>query len=296
MSQRTSSSRARPLLLAGLLALGGCLDDCGSGGSYDPTPGPGELGNGEFHYRCVTDDDPACLAGTTVADFPARVAVGGRFELSYTWNDAASNPLPDLRSAAPERLSLKNETFTALADGYSAVLAVVGNNDIGDLIHILASVPTEVAVQVERVDYVEYTLAAGAEVRFQAITRDDDSYVLAGLLEFAFAVDDPAVAEIVGTTEGHVMVRGVAPGSTVLHASLGDLTAELTITVEAGTTTGDPTEGTGTGTDSDSTTGDSTTDGTTSGTTGSTTDDSTTGSTTGTTDGTTGTSSTGGVL
>src|SRR5262245_14572784 len=122
MSQRTSYTRSRPVLLAGLLALGGCFDSCGDGSSYDPQPGPGELGNGDFHYNCISDDDPACVGGAGVANFPARVAVGGQFALTYTWNDDASQPPPDLRTSAPERLRYQGGVFTPLADGYTAVL------------------------------------------------------------------------------------------------------------------------------------------------------------------------------
>jgi hypothetical protein len=160
MNQRPSSV-PRALLLAGLCAAGGCLDDCGGSGDYDPQPGPGELGNGEFHYYCLTDDDPACSDGPGVGDFPARVAVGGRFRLTYTWDDAAQ-PAPTLRSSVPERLAVDDDTFTPLAAGFTAVLAVVGNSDIGDLIHLHAGDPERLAVQVDRVDYVDYELAEGA--------------------------------------------------------------------------------------------------------------------------------------
>lgn len=290
MSQRTSSSGPRPLLLAWLLALGGCFDDCGNDDFYDPQPGPGELGNGEFHYRCIGDGDPACSDGGSVGNFPARVAVGGRFELEYTWNDDVSRPPPDLRSGASERLRLQGEIFTPLAEGYTAVLALLPDSDIGDLIHIRASTPIEAALQYQRVDYSAYSLVEGDELRFDAITRDGDAYVLAGLLTFTFAVDDPAVAEIVGTGDAHVILRAQGEGTTVLHATLGDLTTDLEISVGQGPVTStDPTTDAQTTTDS-STTDDSTvgTD-TTESTTG-TTDTTDTGDTAGTTD------TTGGVL
>jgi hypothetical protein len=245
MNQRPSSV-PRALLLAGLCAAGGCLDDCGGSGDYDPQPGPGELGNGEFHYYCLTDDDPACSDGPGVGDFPARVAVGGRFRLTYTWDDAAQ-PAPTLRSSVPERLAVDDDTFTPLAAGFTAVLAVVGNSDIGDLIHLHAGDPERLAVQVDRVDYVDYELAEGAEVRFAAIARDDDDYILAGALAVTFTLDDPTVAEFVGGTGAHTVVRALAPGQTVLRATLGALTTEVALTVLAPE---DPTDGDTTGSSS----------------------------------------------
>src|SRR5690606_18059723 len=111
--KNTSTRSPRPLLLVAVLALGGCLDDCGGDDPYDPQPGPGELGNGDFHYRCISDGDPACASGSSVGEFPARVAVGGRFKLDYTWNDDDSaTPPPGLRSAASARLRLDGEIFT----------------------------------------------------------------------------------------------------------------------------------------------------------------------------------------
>ncbi|HEY8378453.1 MAG TPA: hypothetical protein VIK91_18280 [Nannocystis sp.] len=277
MSPNTPLSRSRPLLLGGLLMIAGCIEPCSdAGGPWEA--GPGELGKGVFHYHCISDDDPACHPGDETANFPARIAVGGRFELSFTWNES-SQVQPGLRSAAPDRLRVSGDTFTALAEGYTAVLAVYLNDDIADLIHIHASAPTRVGVQVNRVDYVDYVLAPGAEVRVQAITRDDDDYILAGLLNFEFTVDDPAVAEIVGVSPGFATLRGIGPGSTVLHARLGELVADVKLTV-----TGDPGPG--------STTGD-TGDTTTSSTTGDT-GDATTGDTDDTDTDSTGSSSTGG--
>ena len=275
--RRTSHPRlSRALALVGLCALGGCTDD-----PYNPVPGPGELGNGEFNYVCLTDDDPACPVGPGVGNFPARFALGGRFGLQYDWDDAGKPPA-DLRSAAPARLKLAGEVFTALADGYTGVLALRSDGSVGDLIHVLVSTPTRVAVQVDRIDYAEYNAVAGQEIRFHAVARDDDAYDLAGALEFTWQVDDPAVAELIGTKGAHAFVRMLAPGTTTLRASLGDLTQEATLLVEQGAFTTGATDGTAT--DGTATDGTSTGDGST-GSTGSTGDGSSGGDSTGTTGG-----------
>ena len=276
MSHTKRTHHPRALLLAGLCTLGGCLDDCGGDGYYDPTPGPGELGNGDFLYYCITDDDPACVGGPGVGNFPARIALGGRFRLQYVWDDANKAP-PDLRSAVPDRLQVQGEIFTALATGYTAVLAVVANSDIGDLIHVDVWPPSAVAIQVDRIDYFQYTASVGQEVRFDAITRDIDQYTLAGALEFTWAIDDPSVAELTGSTGAHATFKMNAAGMTKLRASIGDLTKEIDLVVEDGVVT----------------TSDASSGGTAGGSTDGTTDG-TTGDSTGSTGGTTGDSSSGG--
>lgn len=227
------SSRAHPpsrALLVGLCCLSGCFDDC-DGSSYDPTPGPGELGNGDFHYYCTGADDPACPDDESSGPFPARFAVGGEFRLGYTWTDDASQPPPDLRTSAEDRLALVGEVFTPLVAGYTAVLALVGNSDVGDLIHVLAAEPTELAIQRDHIDLFELVLAIDEEATTRAISRDGDGYILAGTLTFAFEVDDPAIATIVGTTAGAAVLHGMAAGTTTLRASLGPLSAEIPVTV-----------------------------------------------------------------
>lgn len=240
MSLRTPrSSRA---LLVGLCCLSGCFDDCG-GYNYDPSPGPGELGNGDFYYYCNSTDDPACPEGYDTGPFPARFLIGGEFRLSYTFDDATL-PTPELRSGAEDRLATKGEVFSPLVEGYTAVLAMSAG-DVGDLIHLYASVPTQVAVQWDLVDLFELPMSVGDELTLRAITRDGEGYILAGTRTFAFAIDDPTVATIVGTTAGSLVVHGVAAGTTTLRASLGELTAEIPVTVaDVAVTTGETSTGT----------------------------------------------------
>jgi len=230
-------------LLLGLWCLGGCVvDDCDST-PYDPAPGPGELGKGDFHYFCTSADDPACPDLYDTGPFPARFAVGGQFRLAYTWEDENSQPPPDLRPSSEERMKVVGEVFTPLVVGYTAVLAVVGDSDIGDLIHLLAREPSELRIQLDHVDLIELDLGIDEERTVKAIARDGE-YILAGTLTYAFEVLDPAVATLSGTTPGSALLRGVAAGSTTLRASLGPLTVEVPVIVsDVAVTTGDLTTG-----------------------------------------------------
>lgn len=263
MSRRTPLQTSRALLATALIALGGCVDDCG-GPPHASLPGPGELGRGDFHYRCIGAGDPACSPGETVASFPSRIALGGRFELDYTWNDDDDEqPQPSLRSPAPERLRLQGKTFTALAYGYTAVLAVLPDSSIGDLIHLHVSDPVALDLLHDGVAYRSYILVEGEELRLDVRPRDEDDYELAGLLKYEFAVDDPSVVELVGAGDAHAVVRARSEGAAVLRASLGALTAELTVTVvphwapTTGSTT-DSTDSTGDTDDTSDSTGDTT--------------------------------------
>lgn len=273
-----------------LLVLG--LTACSDSYTHDPGPAYGELGVGVFLYECPTSGDPFCDGGTGVGDeFPRAFALGGRINLQYDWRDDEEHigdPPPQLQSASPSFLTREGDGFTALATGYAAVLAVTGNSEVVDLIHI----------QIREVDALQVvpaglpgaaplqalTLSAGTTSELQALAVDTDRVLLGGVLGHTWTSADPAVLAVVaGGDSGRVRVAAGIAGTTTLTVVHDTVTVQLTITVE-----GETDEPTGSSGDSSS---DSTGDSTSSGTdTGSDTD-ATTGTGTGDS-----TSSTGGVL
>ena len=68
---------------------------CGDPFTNEPAK-EGELGVGNFLYRCVGDSDPYCDEGGTAENFPEAIAVGGRFNLDY--NQDIDGAVPRVKS------------------------------------------------------------------------------------------------------------------------------------------------------------------------------------------------------
>ena len=240
--------RKPPLLL--VLTLTACSDSY----THDPGPAYGELGVGVFLYECPTSGDPFCDGGTGVGDeFPRAFALGGRINLQYDWRDDAEHigdPPPQLQSASSSFLTREGDGFTALATGYAAVLAVTGNNEVVDLIHLqirevdaLQVVPAELpgAAPLQAL-----TLAAGTTSELQALAVDTDRVLLGGVLGHTWTSADPEIVAVVaGGDSGRVRVAAGIAGTTTLTVAHDAVTVQLTITVE-----GETNEPTGSSSDS----------------------------------------------
>jgi hypothetical protein len=225
-----------------VLALG--LTACSD--TYDPNPGPkyGELGVGVFLYECPSSGDPFCSDGTGVAgQFPQAFALGGRINLEYDWRDDdehIGDPPPQLQSASPSLLTRQGDGFTAVAPGYAAVLAVTGNNEVVDLVHLhirevhaLQVVPAD---QLGAAPLQQLRLERGAERELQAIAVDSDSVMLGGVLGHTWTSADPTIAHVVaGGDSGRVRIEALESGTTTLTVVRDAMSVQLTVTVE-----GDP--------------------------------------------------------
>lgn len=222
-----------------VLALG--LTACSD--TYDPNPGPkyGELGVGVFLYECPSSGDPFCSDGTgTAGKFPQAFALGGRINLEYDWRDDdehIGDPPPQLQSASPSLLTREGDGFTAAATGYAAVLAVTGNNEVVDLVHLhireideLQVVPAD---QHAAAPLQQLTLDRGDERELQAIAVDSDSVLLGGVLGHTWTSADPTIVAVVaGGDSGRVRVEALQSGTTTLTLVHDELSVQLTVTVE----------------------------------------------------------------
>ena len=222
-----------------VLALG--LTACSD--TYDPNPGPkyGELGVGVFLYECPSSGDPFCSDGIGTGDeFPQAFALGGRINLEYDWRDDTEHigdPPPQLQSAAPSLLTREGDGFTALATGYAAVLAVTGNNEVVDLVHLhireideLQVVPAD---QPGAAPLQQLMLARGDDRELQAIAVDSDSVLLGGVLGHTWTSADPTIVAIVaGGGSGRARIRAFQSGTTTLTLAHDTMSVQLTVTVE----------------------------------------------------------------
>lgn len=252
---------------------------CGDPFTNEPAK-EGELGVGNFLYRCVGDSDPYCDEGGTAENFPEAIAVGGRFNLDY--NQDIDGAVPRVKSGSDAIVSDGNALVMARA-GYGVVLAVEGFGDVVDLLHIPGRDVTRIAVTtMDSQELQSIELAPGDRIALRARPQDDLRSTLGGSLDYAWASDDEAVFEIASADlDESVEIEAVAPGTAMLMVSTGMFTQMIPVEVEGevGTTgdTGD-TESTDGDTDGDTEattedTGDSegeSTDGSTDGTTGDT--------------------------
>ena len=236
--QRASAGKRWPVRAAAVLAaLGlGCT-------GITPPGNNGELNNGVFSYSCDSDSDPACDSETgMVQAMPSRIAVGGRFTLTYTpspfGDDTGGSAIVEPASKA---LLTQTETFgssfKALKPGLCAVLARRGDV-VTDFIHMrLETVDhlqvdstSDTAGAQEGVESIE--LSTGEVVKLRAFPVDEADELLAGALSAHWtSSDDLVVAFDDLASDNGVTLQAMGAGTATLQVTVEDLTKEISVTV-----------------------------------------------------------------
>jgi hypothetical protein len=271
------------------LALVGCSDTC------NDTTGPGtvgELGNGRFHYTCGGQSDPACESLADGDYFPDCIALAGAFDLEYELLDDSALETNDLDpvlyiESVNQHFFRGTDDFEALRVG-SAAFVVREGERVLDLIHLQIVEPDgiDVVTSDPATSTSAVEIAAGDTEVLRVFPRSSECLGLGGAVPIEADSSDAAVA---GVSAGDVLrIEGLAPGTAVVRARLGELEQAITVTVVSGPidpVTGEDSEGssdTGTGTTDDTGTTDGTgTTGPGTGTTGETSGSSSGGSSTG---------------
>jgi len=253
------STRVPATIAACLATLLACNDD------YEPPPSAqGELGRGEFTYRCSGQSDALCPGSSqTATGFPKAVAQGGRFSLDYAYNeDYAGMALPLLKTSAPARIADANGIFTGIALGYTSIIGVSGTSEVIDVKHMRLAAIDHLEVTEDFLTIGEtVTVSAGAELALTVSPYGAQDELLAGSLDYTWTTADPTIAAVVGAgTDDLASIEGLSEGETTVTVQVGELALQIAVVVLPGTT-------------SDS---DGTTTGTTTGSTGDTDDSSTT--------------------
>jgi hypothetical protein len=97
----------------------------------------GELGQGKFKYGCVEQGDAACNKGLSADAFPARIALGGRFRVTYERFDY---PYPDsvvVSSGSDQYITAENGAFVAEKAGHGVLLAHrTSDSRVMDFVHL----------------------------------------------------------------------------------------------------------------------------------------------------------------
>jgi hypothetical protein len=255
------------------------------GGEFEPTPpepgAPGELENGTFHYRCLDEGDARCDEGEPDGVYIPRIAVRGRFGLSY--QASAGSGSRSVTAPGTGKRLIGSGAFEARLRGAAVILA--GRSTVEDLIHVYIEEVASLRVRgLDNQPITQMSLVQGEEVVLLPRPYSSGRLFLAGSLGYDWESGDPDV--IVRTNPGGARrgeFEAVGPGETVLTVTTvgKSLTIPVSVTEHEPDTGGSGETDSGTDTESGSDTGSTSTSGATT-TTGSTTSATTTESTTGT--------------
>jgi hypothetical protein len=205
------------------LLASGCDED-------EDLPGErGDLGEGNFVYRCLGVNDSACASGTAV--LPQVMAVGGRFDMSFA---VASGPLPAVISPASELVRRENGAFEVLQGGLFALLAVTGNSEVIDIKHLAAAPIAEVRVQRDKeLPVARLSLLPGESATVGAVPFDAQGVTLGGALSYVWRSNNEALVSVESLPQlNKVRIRGNAVGAAALIVDVAG--KSFSVAVEVG--------------------------------------------------------------
>lgn len=150
----------------------------------------------------------------------AIMDINETLQLEYTAAiEPAQLPVPEITWASdnPSVVTVRNGTLYPISAGEATITAVCGNKTAS------CKVTVVINLQAIHLDTTQLTLAVGETAQLAATAQP----VNATHFEVTWTVADPAVAAV--DNEG--VVTAVAPGTTVVTASCGEITASCEITV-----------------------------------------------------------------
>lgn len=225
----------RALLLTALSSLAlqaGCPEE-------DDLPGQrGDLGVGNFVYKCVSVTDTACAdGGVTPAVLPQAVAVGGRFDMTFA---VRSGPLPLVISPSATAMRRDSGAFEVLQAGTFSLLAVTGNSEVIDIMHMRGEPVAEVRVQqANELPVSRLTLSPGQMVAVAAVPFDAQGRQLGGALAYQWrSADERHLTVETLPNLSSVRVRAVAAGTTTLLLTVAGQTFMVQVQVGNGSADG----------------------------------------------------------
>jgi len=204
----------------------------------------GELGVGNFIYRCVGDSDPFCSDGGVADTFPEAIAVGGRFNLDY--NQDRDGALPNVIPGS-DAVVMDGPSLVLTRAGFAVVLASQGFGDVIDLLHLTGRDVTRIATFTgDSQELITIELEVGERITLEGRPQDENRTTLAGSLDYEWGSDNEAVFEVASADQDEsVEVEGVGPGTAQLLVTAGGFTQMIEVEVAGGSTTTDDGEDTG---------------------------------------------------
>lgn len=224
------STRAFLSLLCGVGLL---VTGCGLGT-------PGELGNGGFWHRCTGPSDPVCdeldFLFTEEPALALDIAVGSTFSARYEGTKQVAGRVV---SASQNLLSGdQGAGFEALRPGRAALLAEAGSSVV-DLVHVRLADAARVRIEVQSFDVAsaedvtEVMMSPGDALVLRALPLDEAEVQLGGALPCAWTVGDTEIVQPSADLSDNALgIEARAPGTTTAALTLGNLSAEVTLTVK----------------------------------------------------------------
>jgi hypothetical protein len=214
--------------------------------SCSPSNDTGVLGNGQFRYLCGGGEvDEGCggSLGSTDVSLPGGIAVGATFQIGYAPNSANGDTLVqgetgyEIVPASPELASATGDTILALRSGYVALLARhVGNAQVDDFVHLKFAV-----IQTLKPNATSLDVSAGKTIAIELHAFDPIGAPLAGRIACQWRVSSGAASVAIDATPtgATATVRGLTGGSGTVHATCGDASVDVPVTVTGTTPIGD---------------------------------------------------------
>ncbi len=229
----------------GLVLTSGC-----SGWGTDGTPG--ELGKGAFTYACSGDGDPVCRSSTAFdawavdfgpkGDFPAAVATGAHFGISYYGDvyQGLERLTLSVRPAAEDLVTAKGNLLVKQPGAY-AFLARTTTGVTADFMHLEAVQPHALEIWSRGMRAASLSVGVGWSVDVGVLAIAADGTVLGGALDWSWSVDAPTVRVqshgIVGSGsssaagDDEISIIGVSGGKAVLTVSNGAMSRTINVTI-----------------------------------------------------------------
>ncbi len=213
---------------------------------HDPTGSVGDLGAGRFKYDCVATGDAVCNATMAVdenetalalgvaREVPLVVAVGGRFDLSFS----SSGETAFVEAARQDVVSGQGG-FIIAEPGLHAFLARAASGEVADFIHVEARRVAELEVWAQGAVPNSVSLAVGERLAVAALPRDGLGAPLAGGGSYDWSAStlgqvdiEPVQGSITSTLrDDEVELVGLVEGTLTVTVTRGDVSVEIPVTV-----------------------------------------------------------------
>lgn len=189
-------------------------------------------------YECVDRGDPACGE----ADVPARIGVGGRFELRAECATGSACAAMDLAPAAPELARRDGDSFVAVAPGVVAMLGRSRTDErILDFVHLRIVDVAGLRVTLPDGTALPATLAVGEAREVRATAEDAEGATLGGSRDVAWVSSNAAVLAVVpGSTSASVTLAARRLGRATVVVSSADVSTTVVVDVVTATDAGAP--------------------------------------------------------